>query len=98
MPAKKKIETTKPSRSDAPTCSSSDRIMKNEFCKLTEDELYTMTIPDIATGLLTSPFQFNRVGSWVTVPVETFQQFTDVVTAYVVESNSRMNVRVLLRA
>ena len=42
-----------------------------------------MKIPEIAVGLLTSPFQHNVEGPWVRVPVETFKQFTDVVTEYV---------------
>jgi hypothetical protein len=65
--------------------------MKNDFCDLDEMQLRELEIPPLATGLLTSPFQFNVEGHYVRVPVETFKQFTDVVTAYVVDSNSRMN-------
>ena len=59
------------------------RIMKNNFCDLDETQLRAMKIPEIAVGLLTSPFQHNVEGPWVRVPVETFKQFTDVVTEYV---------------
>lgn len=65
--------------------------MKNDFCDLDETRLREMAIPEIATGLLTSPFQFNVEGGWVRVPVETFKQFTDVVTAYVVAANPGQN-------
>ena len=57
--------------------------MKNNFCDLDETQLRAMKIPEIAVGLLTSPFQHNVEGPWVRVPVETFKQFTDVVTEYV---------------
>jgi len=57
--------------------------MKNDFCDIDETELRAMTIPPLATGLLTSPFQFNERAGWVMVPTETFKQFTDCVAAYV---------------
>jgi hypothetical protein len=65
--------------------------MKNEFCDIDEKRLHKMEIPEIATGLLTSPFQFNVEGRYVRVPVETFKQFTDVVTAYVLAANPGQN-------
>ncbi len=61
--------------------------MKNDFCDLDHDKLFSMFIPPLAVGLLTSPFQFNERNGWIMVPTETFKQFTDVVTAYVVAAN-----------
>lgn len=61
--------------------------MKNTFCKLDEEELQKLDIPEMAEGLLTSPFQNNIKNGWVMVPIETFQQFTDVVTEYVLIKN-----------
>ena len=66
--------------------------MKNDFCDIDEKELMAMTIPPIAVGLLTSPFQFNVEGAYVKVPTETFKQFTDVVSAHVQLLNSQANV------
>lgn len=68
--------------------------MKNNFCEIPEHELNQMEIPTNAIGLLTSPFHLNKNGLFIMVPTETFKQFTDVVTAYVVEKNSLPNAEV----
>jgi len=67
--------------------------MKNDFCDLDETALAELKIPAIAVGLLTSPFQFNVSGAYVHVPLETFKQFTDVVTAFVLGSQDNVNAQ-----
>jgi len=68
--------------------------MKNDFCDLDETILREMEIPPLAIGLLTSPFQHNVEGGWVSIPLDTFKQFTDCVTAYVVAANPGQNAEV----
>jgi len=57
--------------------------MKNDYCKLPQEEINQLKIPDKIMGLLRSPFQFNaKIGGYIMIPEDTFQDFVDVTTEY----------------
>ena len=67
--------------------------MKNEFCKLTESEIRSLSVPDEMRGLLLSPFQHNDNGVFVLVPRETFQRLIDLVAEYAVKISGEKQQR-----
>ena len=56
--------------------------MKNDFCDLPQEAIQKLRIPDALAGLLLSPFQHNRKGDYIMVPVDTFKEMTDVITLH----------------
>lgn len=56
--------------------------MKNDFCELSQSEIHALQIPDEVKGFLLSPFQFSQQNGFVYVPIESFKEMIDLITAH----------------
>lgn len=56
--------------------------MKNDFCDLPQQAIQALKVPDTVKGLLLSPFQWNEKNGYIMVPVDSFKDMTDAVTAH----------------
>ena len=69
--------------------------MKNAYCKLSEDEIRQLNIPNNLKGLLWAPFEWNLKNGYIMVPEDAFQDFVDITTEYLqslsTQNNSKSN-------
>lgn len=56
--------------------------MKNNYCRLTEDEVEELNIPNDFKGFFLSPFQFNLENGFVKVPEDCFIEMIEELVHY----------------
>lgn len=56
--------------------------MKNDFCTLPQQEIQALKVSDTVKGLLLSPFQWNEQNGYILVPLDSFKDMTDAITAH----------------
>lgn len=63
--------------------------MKNDYCSLPQQAIQDLKVSDDVKGVLLSPFQWNERNGYIMVPLDTFKDMTDAITAYALELDAK---------